>query len=101
MFKVRSEVVSNKVAKINDTIKEYKEKLEAEKIVNKEKESLVPKIENLLDIYDLLSTAEEKNDLLKTVITQVTYLKTEKAIKKNSDPTNFIINLYPKIDKVV
>ena len=32
------------------------------KIVDKEKEVLVPKIENLLDVYDLLQTPEEKNE---------------------------------------
>ncbi|MBR6504144.1 MAG: recombinase family protein [Clostridia bacterium] len=101
MFKARSEAVSQNVARINNSIEEYKIRLEQEKTVDKEKEILVPKIANLLDVYDLLQTPEEKNDLLKSVLTQVTYLKTEKAIKKNSDPTNFIINLYPKIDKVV
>ena len=99
MFKLRSGIVSQNIAKISETIEEYKKKLNQEKIVNNEKELLVPKVENLLDIYETLSTAEEKNDLLKTVLSQVTYLKTEKAIKKDSDPTNFIINLYPKIDK--
>ena len=67
--------------------------------MNKKKELLVPKINNLLDIYDLLKTPEEKNFLLKTVLKKVIYLKTEKSIKKDSDPTNFIINLYPKINK--
>lgn len=101
MFKARSEAVSQNVARINNSIEEYKTKLAQEKIVDKEKEVLVPKIENLLDVYDLLQTPEEKNDLLKTVLTQVTYLKTEKSIRKDSDPTNFIINLYPKINKAV
>ena len=101
MFKARSEAVSQNLARINNSIENYKTKLAQEKIVDKEKEVLVPKIENVLDVYDLLQTAEEKNDLLKTVITQVTYLKTEKAIRKDSDPTNFIINIYPKINKVI
>ena len=101
MFKARSDAVSQNVARINNSIEEYKVKLAQEKIVDKEKEVLVPKIENLLDVYDLLQTPEEKNDLLKTVLTQVTYLKTEKSIRKDSDPTNFTINLYPKINKAV
>lgn len=100
MFKERSKATSQNIAKLNNSIKEYKIKLEQAKIDCKEKLLLVPKIKNLLDIYNLLPTAEDKNDLLKILITQVTYLKTEKAIKKNSDPTNFIINLYPKIKKV-
>ena len=92
--------MSQNICKLNNSREEYKLKLEEEKIVDKEKTVLVPKIENLLDVYNFLPTAEDKNDLLKNIITQVTYLKTEKAIKKNSDSTNFIINLYPKINKV-
>ena len=100
MFKLRSGIISENISKINKSIEEYEIKLAQEKIADNEKSILVPKIENILDIYDLLETAEEKNNLLKTVLTQVTYLKTEKALKKNADPTNFIINLYPKVNKV-
>ena len=78
MFKSRSESVSQNVARLNNSIEEYEARLEQEKIVDKEKAVLVPKIENLLDVYNILKTPEEKNELLKTVITQVTYLKTEK-----------------------
>lgn len=101
MFNERSKKVSQNLARINNSIQNYKSKLTQEKIVCKEKEIVLPKIENLLDVYYLLWTAEEKNNLLKTIITKVTYLKTEKSIKKDSDPTNFIINLYPKIDRKI
>ena len=99
MFKIRNEVVSQNLARVNKSIENYKIKLEQEQIDNNGKNLFGPKIENVLDIYNLLKTAEEKNELLKSLITQVTYLKKEKAIRKNSDPTNFIINLYPKINK--
>ena len=42
-------------------------------------------------------TAEEKNNLLKTIVKKVEYLKCEKAIKKDSDPTNFQLDIYPNI----
>ncbi len=101
MFKVRSDLISQNIARLNPSIEEYKTKLEQEKLLDKEKEILVPKIENIIDIYDILQTAEEKNDLLKTVLTQITYLKTEKALRKDSDPSNFTINIYPKISKPI
>lgn len=101
MFKARSDLISQNVARLNQSIQEYKMKLEQENLVDEEKEILVPKIENIIDIYDMLKTAEEKNDLLKTVLTQITYLKTEKAIRKDSDPNNFTIELYPKISKSI
>ena len=55
-------------------------------------------VKNVLDIYDTLKSAEEKNALLKTVVKRIDYLKTEKAIKKDSDPENFILDIYPKIN---
>ena len=58
---------------------------------------IIPKVENVLDFYDKLQTPEEKNDLLKTVVKRVEYLKTKKAIKKNSDPTDFELDIYPNI----
>ena len=61
---------------------------------------IIPKIENVIDIYDKLETNEQKNALLKTILEKVTYLKTEKAIKKTSDPSNFEIHIYPKIPRI-
>ena len=99
IFKERNDVILKNITRINNSIKEYKEKLINEK--NADKEVFIPKIKNLLDVYDLLQTPEEKNYLLKTVLTQITYLKTEKSIRKDSDPTNFTIKLYPKINKTI
>ena len=50
-------------------------------------------------IRAIIKTAENKNILLKSVISKVTYLKTEKNIRKNSSPTNFELHIYPKICK--
>ena len=60
----------------------------------------MPKLENILDLYYKLESAEDKNILLKSIIAKVTYLKTEKAIKKDADPTNFELHIYPKIPKI-
>ena len=70
MFKARSEATSQNLAKINNSIQNYKTKLSQEKMVDRKKEVLVHKLENILDVYNLLQTAEEKNNLLKTVITR-------------------------------
>ena len=61
---------------------------------------VMPKLENVIDIYYKLKSAEDKNILLKSIIYKVTYLKTEKSIKKESDPTNFELHIYPKIHKL-
>ena len=68
--------------------------------MQKQKEIISPRIENVIDLYYNLETAKDKNILLKSIISKVTYLKTEKAIKKDSDPTNFELHIYPKITKL-
>ena len=61
---------------------------------------MIPKLKNVIDLYTKLETAEDKNILLKSIIAKVTYLKTEKAIKTDSDPSNFELNIYPKLSRI-
>ena len=56
--------------------------MEKEKKLLNEKEFIIPKFENVFDIYDKLQTPEEKNRLLKTVIEKVVYIKEKKTLKK-------------------
>ena len=79
MFKIRSEMISKNIEKINHSIEECKLKLEQEKNIDKERKILLPKIENIIDVYDMLLTAEEKNDLLKTVLTRCDIFKNRKG----------------------
>lgn len=88
-FKARSETVAQNLERINNSIENYKIKLTQEKIVDKEKQILAPKIENILDVYNLLQTAEEKNHLLKTVITRSFISKNRKGNKERFRSNKF------------
>lgn len=100
MFNDRMQVITKEIDAIKKNLKTQESKLEEEKKKEEEKKNLIPEVENVLALYDKLETAEEKNMLLKTVVKQVNYLKTEKAIKKNSNPENFTLDIFPKINKV-
>ena len=41
---------------------------------------MIPKLENVLDVYYKLESAEDRNNLLKTVVEKVTYLKEKPAL---------------------
>ncbi|MFT8889588.1 MAG: recombinase family protein [Ethanoligenens sp.] len=58
--------------------------------------NLIPKAEYVLEVYDYLKTAREKNDLLKEVIEKVVYIK-EHGGRWHSDPGDFEITLLPKL----
>ncbi len=73
-----------------------KESQKTKKILANQK-NIVSNIQSVVEIYYSLNNAKDQNELLKKVIEKVTYLKTEKAIKKISDPKNFELNIYPKV----
>lgn len=97
MFSERCQIISTTIANIKANIEEFQKQIELENKKEEGKKAIVPKLENVLDLYPNLQTAEQKNLLLKTVVKRVEYLKTEKAIRKDSDPTNFELDIYPNI----
>ena len=96
----RSKSIKENIESLENKLKKYTELLNKNTEMQQHKETIIPKLEHVIDLYYNLESAEDKNILLKSILTKVTYLKTEKAIKKDSDPTNFELHIYPKIPKV-
>ena len=97
MFSERCNLITTTINSIKANIDEFNKQLEIERKKDEGRRAIIPKVENVLDIYPSLELPEEKNLLLKTVVKRVEYLKTEKAIKKNSDPSDFELDIYPNI----
>lgn len=95
----RSKSIKENIEGLENKLKEYYKLLNKNNEMQNKKETMIPKLENIIDLYDKLETAEDKNILLKSIIAKVTYLKTEKAIRKESVSTNFELYIYPKIPK--
>ena len=95
----RSKAIKENIENLENKLKEYTELLNKNNELQNEKETMITRLKNVIDLYDRLETAEDKNILLKSIVAKVTYLKTEKAIKSNSDPTNFELHIYPKLYK--
>ncbi len=98
-FLNRSKAIKNNIETLESKLEEYSFLLLKNIKIQNEKETMIPKLKNVIDLYNKLDNAKDKNILLKSIIAKVTYLKTEKAIKKDSDPTNFELHIYPKISK--
>lgn len=60
------------------------------------KKTIIPKVEKLLEVYETLSTAQAKNDMLKSVLEKVVYLR-EVRSQKGGPLDNFELTLYPKL----
>jgi len=95
----RSKSKKENIESLENKLKEYTKLLNKNTEMQQQKEIIIPKLENVIDLYYNLESAEDKNVLLKSILAKVTYLKTEKAIKKDSDPTNFELHIYPKVLK--
>ena len=96
----RSKAIKDDIQCLESKLEEYNSLLQNNLEMQNQKEIIITNLENIIDLYYDLETAEDKNILLKSIINKVTYLKTEKAIKKDSDPTNFELHIYPKIAKL-
>lgn len=99
-FVHRSKSIKDNIQSLESKLEEYNHLLQKNAELQNQKKTMIPKLENVIDLYNKLETAEDKNILLKSIFAKVTYLKTEKAIKKDSDLTNIELHIYPKIPKV-
>lgn len=99
-FISRSKAIKDNIQCLESKLEEYNSLLQKNLEIQNQKEIIIPKLENIIDLYYNLETAEDKNIVLKSIISKITYLKTEKSIKKDSDPTNFELHIYPKIAKL-
>ncbi len=60
---------------------------------------IIPRAERVMDIY-AQSTPEEKNRLLKTMISRAEYIKTEHNTRANADRCNFTLNVTPLFPEI-
>lgn len=90
-FVERSKIVKSKITEIESAIKKEKNSH-----IGMQSEEFIPQLKNVLALYNGASV-KEKNNLLKTVLKKVTYLKTKKALKKSDNPYEFELTLYPNL----
>lgn len=82
--------LSEAEAKINSEIEQEREFQAATDII-------IPRIENIIKVYDTLSDAKEKNVLLKQVLIRIDYIKLSPNRKGQLYNDNFDIFIYPKV----
>ena len=96
IFLERTQKVKKEIENINVHITEKQNSIKKLHMVENQKKQFIPKVKNIITIYDTLIFAEEKNKLLKEVIEKITYSK-EHTARFTKDYENFEIVVYPKI----
>lgn len=97
MFNERILMLDAKKNEIEENIKKQRNVIKEQYKRLQDKKEVIPKIENIIDVYPTLETAEEKNLLLKTVLKKVVYQKDKRALGKDADPTDFRLDIYPNV----
>lgn len=96
-FLERSKVISEKTSSAQNDKDKLLETLRLESTKEKGKKVIIPKIERVLKLYNLVKTPAEKNELLKEVIDKVVYIKEVRG-RWHGKPDDFELILYPKLN---
>lgn len=88
----RSKSLAERMEHCRQSIEETTADLEKEEERQRAKVDIIPKVKHVLEIYPQLENAEQKNQLLKSVLEKVTYRK-----EKYQKGDRFTLVVYPKL----
>lgn len=98
LFAERRATVESKIQANKEQIENARELIKKANMIEQQKNMIIPKVEHILEVYHSLPTAQDKNDLLRSVIEYVEYTKTERGgPHRKVDPNNFKLVIHPRI----
>ncbi len=99
-FTERRAAVESKLQAHKDNIINLREQLLKTENETRARAELVPRVEKVLNVYNSLTSAQDKNDLLREIIDYVEYRKTERSGPHSKvDPNNFELIIHPRLPK--
>lgn len=102
IFVQRNRVLSDRTKKAADEIAKLQDEIKNIENARLLKNQIIPRVENVIESYDSCKSAEEKNALLKSILTRIEYEKTAPNRRGHVDNPNFSLTLYTTIaDEIV
>lgn len=98
-FTDRSQNISARITETQEKIKKITMDISGvsdEETVIKE---FYPKLKSLINVYDSISSAAEKNELLKEIVDKAVYNKEKSGAFKGVSADDFELKMYPKLPK--
>jgi site-specific DNA recombinase len=92
-FMERNKSIAGRIKALKEEVDQLLEEIEYEDSKQETVQKFVPKIKNVIEVYNTTDTIEKKNQLLKSVLEKVTYLREKSWNKKDQ----FSIQLIAKI----
>lgn len=96
LFEKRKEEITAEIEKYSASLQAMEEEYANINTQHITAEVMIPKLENIIDVYYTLPDAKAKNDLLKEVIEKVVYIRTVGG-RWIKDKDNFELTIYPKL----
>jgi len=94
-FLERSRSLSLRIQEADDTIARLRDELAESERIAASRQSIIPKVERLLDVYAALPNAQAKNELLRDILERVEYTR----LSRRGGKDKFELVLYPKLPK--
>ncbi|MEC0167424.1 recombinase family protein [Paenibacillus graminis] len=98
VFMERSQNISERIAEAEQGLAVANEDLNLEKRRKEAKAGIIPQVEYILDVYEKIDIAAERNALLKSVLQGVVYSKEKRGHWRKPETWGlFDLKLYPKL----
>lgn len=98
-FRERMEALEKRRTQLSENLRQAKQAVSEAEGDQQLYAQIIPRAERVMDIY-AQSTPEEKNRLLKTIISRAEYIKTERNTRGNADRCNFTLNVTPLFPEI-
>ncbi len=98
-FRERMESLEKRRAQLSENLRQAEQAVSEAEGNRQLYSQITPRAERVMDIY-AQSTPEEKNRLLKTIISRAEYIKTERNTRENADRCNFTLNVIPLFPEI-
>ena len=99
VFLTRNKMLVEKMEEIHSSIESLGDEIALEQKRLQAKIDVIPKVENILEVYWTLPDVKSKNDLLKSVLDKVIYTKSGRNGPHRKVHYTFSLDLYPKLPK--
>lgn len=96
-FFERNEKIQNTIDNLEKEIKQLRQEINTKENIARQKNTFIPRVKFVLDNYNEINNPKEKNQMLKSIISKIEYLKTKPGNKWHS--TQFELWVYPKLPK--
>ena len=100
IFLERTKSISERITQNESELNDLRTELEHEKNKVGHTNESIPRVEQIMEVYDVLKAAGDKNRLLKEILEKVIYIKEKSGAYRGTSADNFELTIYPKLASV-